>query len=85
MEIDPDRAAQRIRWHCRRGLLELDLVLARFLDSRFEQLSLAEREIFSGLLERADTELWDLVSGRYRSNSVAEEALLDVMRAAPAV
>ncbi|MEO8039975.1 MAG: succinate dehydrogenase assembly factor 2, partial [Betaproteobacteria bacterium] len=72
MEIDPDRAAQRIRWHCRRGLLELDLVLARFLDSRFEQLSLAEREIFSGLLERADTELWDLVSGRYRSNSVAE-------------
>ena len=28
----------RIRWHCRRGLLELDIVLARFLDRHLDDL-----------------------------------------------
>jgi antitoxin CptB len=54
----------RIRWRCRRGLLELDVVLARFLERRFAQLTSAERDVFKGLLERSDNELWDLISGR---------------------
>jgi antitoxin CptB len=54
----------RIRWHCRRGLLELDLVLARFLDQRLTALSGPEREAFKSLLQRSDNDLWDLVAGR---------------------
>jgi antitoxin CptB len=54
----------RIRWHCRRGLLELDLVLNRFLERDFATLSPDQREAFKGLLEYPDNDLWDLLSGR---------------------
>lgn len=80
-EADSDRTHDRIRWRCRRGLLELDLVLTQFLASGYEALSPEERETFSGLLGRADTDLWDLVSGRDRSGDAKEEALLRLLRA----
>ena len=54
-----DRAARdRLKWKCRRGLLELDLVLERYLRSHPEDMQLAE------LLELPDNDLWDIVSGR---------------------
>ena len=54
----------RLRWHCRRGLLELDLVLARFLDGDFPRLDAAGRAAFGRLLELPDNDLWDLIAGR---------------------
>jgi antitoxin CptB len=54
----------RIRWRCRRGLLELDLVLTRFLERRLTALTEAERDAFKSLLQRSDNDLWDLVAGR---------------------
>lgn len=56
--------ADRVRWHCRRGLLELDLVLARFLEHRFENLSPAELATFKRLLDWPDNDLWDLLNGK---------------------
>jgi antitoxin CptB len=54
-----DRAArERLRWKCRRGLLELDLVLERYLRGHPDDGELAE------LLELPDNDLWDIVSGR---------------------
>ncbi|MBX9964746.1 MAG: succinate dehydrogenase assembly factor 2 [Burkholderiales bacterium] len=60
--------------------MELDLVLTRFLDAGFDRLTPSERETFSGLLGRADTDLWDLVSGRSHSADRQEEAVLDALR-----
>ena len=54
----------RVRWHCRRGLLELDIVLNRFLDRHFETLALQKRAALNRLLDYPDNELWDLVSGK---------------------
>jgi antitoxin CptB len=54
----------RIRWHCRRGLLELDIVLGRFLERELDGLSAAELDAFKALLELSDNDLWDLVAGR---------------------
>ena len=54
----------RVRWHCRRGLLELDVVLTRFLERHFEKLSLQQRDAFSRLLDYPDNDLWDFVSGK---------------------
>ena len=54
----------RIRWHCRRGLLELDVVLTRFLDRHFETLSPQQRAAFNRLLDYPDNDLWDFVSGK---------------------
>ncbi|HYJ19151.1 MAG TPA: succinate dehydrogenase assembly factor 2 [Burkholderiales bacterium] len=55
---------ERIRWHCRRGLLELDLVLSKFLDKRYPYLSSSQKSVFVILLAYADNDLWDLLSGR---------------------
>jgi len=54
----------RIRWRCRRGLLELDLVLKDFLERRFDRLDAAEREIFDELLDAPDNDLLDMALGR---------------------
>jgi antitoxin CptB len=54
-----ERAArERLRWKCRRGLLELDLVLERYLRRHPDDAEL------SALLELPDNDLWDIVSGR---------------------
>lgn len=53
----------RLRWRCRRGVLELDLALARFLETKFLQLDGNQREIFERVLEAADEDLWRWING----------------------
>jgi antitoxin CptB len=56
---------ERLRWRCvRRGLLELDLMLGKFLDERYSSLSDAQAKAFAELANLEDPELWDLVTGR---------------------
>jgi antitoxin CptB len=54
----------RLRWKCRRGLLELDLVLERFLQTQAARLSNEDLAALDALLEQGDNDLWDLVIGR---------------------
>ena len=56
--------ADRIRWQCRRGLLELDLILAKFLDRHLENLSPAGLNAFMRLLDYTDNDLLDLAMGK---------------------
>jgi len=56
-----DKTAQRrLYWKCRRGLLELDLVFAKYLEKKPYDEELVE---FLDLQDN-DNELWDIVSGR---------------------
>ena len=48
----------RLKWKCRRGLLELDLVLEKYMEKNPYDVELDE------LLEQQDNDLWDIVSGR---------------------
>ena len=54
----------RLRWHCRRGLLENDLVLERFLERHGAGLEGRRLQAFETLLEYGDNELWNLLSGQ---------------------
>jgi succinate dehydrogenase flavin-adding protein (antitoxin of CptAB toxin-antitoxin module) len=54
----------RVRWRCRRGLLELDLILQGFLEKRYPHLDADQRRLFDELLEEADNDLLDLAMGR---------------------
>jgi antitoxin CptB len=56
--------ADRIRWQCRRGLLELDLILAKFLDRHLENLSPASLAAFKRLLDYPDNDLLQLAMGK---------------------
>lgn len=61
----------RIRWQCRRGMLELDLVLNRFLENDLAGLDPAQLQTFRALLNEPDPQLlaWVMaqeeVPGRY--------------------
>jgi antitoxin CptB len=72
----------RLRWRSRRGLLENDLILARFLDARGERMTEGEAVAFERLLDLADGELWDLLSGRAETDDVTLQPLLSELRAA---
>ena len=50
----------RLRWKCRRGLLELDLVLERFIPALRDE----DVQPLHALLELPDNDLWDIVIGR---------------------
>jgi antitoxin CptB len=67
----------RVRWRCRRGLLENDLVLARFLDARVATLTEADLALLDQLLDLPDNELWDLIAGRVEPR---ESAVLPLVR-----
>ena len=55
----------RIRWHCRRALLELDLIFQDFLAVEFDRLGEEELAILEELLALEDQELWALVNGTH--------------------
>lgn len=56
--MQSSRNLGKIRWQCRRGMLELDIILTRFFDQYFLTLSDQEQEAFIQLLKRQDPELY---------------------------
>jgi antitoxin CptB len=62
-QADPVKRA-RLRWRARRGLLENDLIVTRFLDAHEASLTDDEVDAFSRLMELADNELMDLLLAR---------------------
>ena len=59
-----ERRLARLRWRCRRGMLENDLLLTRFLDRRGAALSEDDVAALDRLLDLPDGELWDVLCGR---------------------
>ncbi|MFC5513741.1 succinate dehydrogenase assembly factor 2 [Massilia jejuensis] len=62
-QSDPANRA-RLRWRARRGLLENDLILTRFLDAHEAALSDDDVDALTRLLDLADNPLMDLLLGR---------------------
>jgi antitoxin CptB len=54
----------RLRWRSRRGLLENDIILTRFLDAHEEGLTDEDVDALTRLLDLADNPLMDLLLGR---------------------
>lgn len=82
---DPKKRA-RLRWRSRRGLLENDLLITRFLDRHELDLSDEEVDVFCRLMELGDNELLELLLARSEPtgamDSVQFHALLYKMRIA---
>jgi len=70
----------RLRWRCRRGMLENDLILARFLDARGAAITDEEVVALDRLLDLSDNELWELLAGRQEPVDAAVRPLLEVLR-----
>ena len=59
-----DRALSRLRWRCRRGMLENDLFLERFLRRHDATLTACQARSLNDLLELSDNDLLDLHLGK---------------------
>jgi antitoxin CptB len=71
-----ERLADRLKWKCRRGLLELDIVLERYL-----QKHPADAELLP-LLDLPDNDLWDIVNGRSEQYESRFKHVIERLRAA---
>jgi antitoxin CptB len=84
LSLGPVNATElnRLRWRCRRGMLENDLILARFLDAHGATMTEDDVAALDRLLDLADNDLWDLVSGRTEPPDERLRPLVDALRAA---
>jgi antitoxin CptB len=71
---------ERVRWRCRRGMLELDIVLERFIERHYASLDPVQQAAFDALLDRSDMVLWDMITGRAALPQDDAGALLDLLR-----
>ncbi|HRI17365.1 MAG TPA: succinate dehydrogenase assembly factor 2 [Burkholderiaceae bacterium] len=58
------RTLSKLRWRCRRGLLENDLIIERFFARHAATLTDAQARGLQALMELADNDLMDLLLGR---------------------
>ena len=70
----------RLRWSCRRGLLENELVLERFLHAHGALLEGERLSAFKILLDYSDDRLWSLVSGRSECGDPALGEVVQLLR-----
>ena len=76
-----DRVLERIRWHCRRGMLELDLVLSAFVERHLDTLDASELEVFQAVLAYPDPTLLAVVMGHAEPEDAAETEIVARLRA----
>lgn len=57
----------RLRWLCRRGMKELDVLMTGYLDNCYSQADQTDQQSFKTLLEMPDPDLFALLVGRENS------------------
>jgi antitoxin CptB len=80
--VEKVKNLERVRWRSRRGLLELDIVLGRFIDKHYALLDEAGRRAFEDLLDMPDNSLWDMIAGSQEVTHNEQRALLEKIRSA---
>lgn len=83
MTESPSMPYSDIHWQCRRGMLELDLLLNNFVDNALDDLSETERTTLETLLSYPDQTLLDLLLGNTVSRDSRIAGLIDRIRATP--
>lgn len=82
------RALSKLRWRCRRGLLENDLFIEKFFARHETSLTVRQAEALGVLMDLSDNDLLDLLLGRKQpQDALAQDdvvqQVLGMLRAAP--
>ncbi|MBN8503187.1 MAG: succinate dehydrogenase assembly factor 2 [Burkholderiales bacterium] len=84
MNLLDERSLSKLRWRCRRGLLENDLFIERFFAEHEGRISCEQGEALSALMDLSDNDLLDLLLARREPEGVLNRAevhaLLALMR-----
>lgn len=70
----------RLRWACRRGMLELDVLLGNFLEEAYLTLSSSDQQLFIQLLECQDQELFEWLTGKKPTPDAALAIMVEKVR-----
>ena len=65
-----------LKWRCRRGMLELDILLNTYLDRSYTTMSRQQGAIFSRVLNYPDQVLLDLLLGNMQSSDADVNSLI---------
>jgi len=71
---------ERARWRCRRGLLELDIILQRFMDKYYISMNAIELQQFETLLSLPDNDLWDMITVRKPNKNSGIQTVLQLLQ-----
>ena len=76
-----ERALSKLRWRCRRGLLENDLLIERFFKRHAETLTVGQTEALLLLMDLGDNDLLDLLLARTQPQGELRDAdVLELLR-----
>ncbi len=70
----------RVRWQCRRALLELDLVFTRFLERHFDRLTDGQLADLDDLLLVEDHDLWAMINGSQPVTNDRWKEMVELLR-----
>ncbi len=73
----------KLRWQCRRGMRELDELLARYLDGAYDIATDTEKGAFQALLELPDPELIGYLLGSQVHNDSQLANVIETIRRRP--
>ncbi|RVU47181.1 FAD assembly factor SdhE [Rubrivivax rivuli] len=68
-----ERSLSKLKWRCRRGLLENDLFVQRFFERHEATLTVRQAEGLQALMALADNDLLDLLLSRKQPHDLKEE------------
>ncbi len=80
VEVMPEQVDSRLRWRCRRGMLELDILLNGFIEKQYTDLSAAQKETLNQVLDYPDQLLFDLFLGHMHSSDNLVSDLVQTIR-----
>ena len=69
-----ERDLSKLKWRCRRGLLENDLLIERFFRRHEETLTTRQAAGLMTLMDLADNDLLDLLLGRTQPEAIVEDS-----------
>jgi antitoxin CptB len=80
LDNNQDLHPGKIRWKCRRGMLELDMILLRFVDKHYLALSPLQQQQFSDLLNAPDPVLYNWLLGYSVPEDKEQLSMIDLIR-----
>jgi len=80
MANDSDNKLSKVLWACRRGMLELDVILQNFCKQSYDKLTIEQQQLFEALLQEEDQDLQRWLVGAEVCDKPKFQDLLLVIR-----
>jgi antitoxin CptB len=71
---------KKLEWQCRRGMLELDVILIPFLEQYYDEIDPMRRKAFAELLQQADPDIYTWIMGFGSCSEPGLESIIDLIR-----